>query len=202
MKAVIDYFWYSGQRKFRVLLLLSCLYFLWSRVEHWNLANSIQSGYQILVLDDQIYVKGQTKSFKNADKLHETQIRLAVDALLVRGPNGLNYQERFEQLYAGAALDKAQAIIDEDAASFSENKIDQVVRVSDLNLIRVDDASVRATVLGLLVRTGELSGQPVRIVLQFKLSLIMVNNPRMLENGLYPTIVKNFELEIKPLSEK
>ena len=156
----------------------------------------------IVLPDPTTMVIAQEKSFPEAKALHIAQAELAAQTLFNRGPKGLDSQTRAERLFGKAAHQKIEEIIEAQAPEFDAKNLHQKIEIASVNLVKLQDRSVRATVYGQLIRTGHFDGQPINEASDVKLSLLLVRNPSVLDNGRFPSVVTKFDIETQPISAR
>lgn len=169
-------------------------------VLYWRLAIAFESRLRfIAMLPDHTLVVSQEAGFKEAKSVHITQAQRAARLLLGRDPRGFDDKEELARICTRPAYDKAIDLLDQDAREFAEKSIYQKVVLRETSLSKLQDNSVQTEVKGELIRIGNMNGKPIVEGLAFELTMHFIENPSTFENGLYPTQVKAFDIQIQPV---
>jgi len=144
---------------------------------------------KVLVLDSAgTFTVTPEFGIEEAGKLQSYITDLAIWAFLNRGPNGLDNEELFKQIYAPPALDDARKIIEEETAEFAAKSIHQKAERRSIKIVQSSPDLVVVDADGQIVRDLGL-GQRVVEAYKFRISLTLIRNRNMKTNGRLPLAV-------------
>ncbi|WP_411845747.1 hypothetical protein AAFN60_19220 [Roseibacillus persicicus] len=165
----------------------------------WFLRAAIQEQMPIMVIDKNTAYIDFTQSFEEATDLHLVQAEMATQALLNRHAGGPDSLVVLQKLYGKDAYPKAQQLIREEKSEFAIKQIQQKSHILTNRVLQLRNDSVTAEVTGQLIRTGVFADEVFVELLEFTLNLNFVRNPKLRENGRYPSVVVDFELKTQPV---
>ncbi len=146
----------------------------------------------ILVDSANNVIVARAESFAEAWQLHEQQAKLATRTFLNRTPTDFDDPDLIQVLFLGDALTQARQQLAEEAPQREARQLHQKAEIGSIEQIETHDQLVRVHVTGQLVRTGVFHGQSFGETIPFKLSLTLLRNPNLIQNGRFPTAVKAF----------
>ena len=152
---------------------------------------------QYIVIDDQAYYMVKAVDFSSARQMHLDQAELATITLLNRNPQGFDSERRLKYLFDVPSYQKAVGMAEEDASAFKSKSLHQKVEMFETKIQKLTNRSVQVLVDGQLIRTGLFEGEVFNEVLRFQLRMTFVDNPSLVENGRFPTVVQEFTLNIE-----
>ncbi|MFA6714551.1 MAG: hypothetical protein WC082_06785 [Victivallales bacterium] len=125
-------------------------------------------------------------------QLYEYTARLAMDALWMRNPNGLDRPALFDEMYAGKARDKALDILKDDMTNFGARDVHQKVEILRIRVLEADSRKSFVEIEGQLLRSGLEDGRRESSVVKFDVTMSLSVNFDLGKNALYPFIVTDF----------
>jgi hypothetical protein len=125
-------------------------------------------------------------------RLYEYTARLATDALFMRNPNGLDRPVLFDEMYVGAARNKALDILKADLAAFGAGDIHQKVEILRIKVLEADSKKSFVEIEGQLLRSSLCDGKRESSVVKFDITMSLSVNFDLGKNALYPFIVSDF----------
>jgi hypothetical protein len=146
--------------------------------------------------------------FQESGQLHAYHVRLACLAMLQRNPNGFDLPELIDRVFIEPARSEVRALAKKQAAEFSKKQIHQKVEIREIATVATrridakdkktyDAVIIRAS--GSLIRTGTINNIEFREPAAFTIEFLFLKNPNLIENGLLPLVVRNFQYsETKP----
>lgn len=148
-------------------------------------------------------VIGPGVDFSDANKVHTTSAILATKALLDRNPAGFDTPELVENLYFSESLKQAEEEMKAALPDLKLKSIHQKAEISGVDVVSVRQAGkiqiYYVNVAGQVIRSGRVSGTPIREVDNFRIQFECWRNPRLTENGRYPLVVANYSyLQLEP----
>ncbi len=125
-------------------------------------------------------------------QLYEYTARLATDALWMRNPNGLDRPALFDEMYTGAARNKALDLLKSDLAAFGARDIHQKVEILRIKVLEADSKKSFVEIEGQLLRSSAQDGRRESSVVKFDVTMSLSVNFDLGKNALYPFIVSDF----------
>lgn len=154
---------------------------------------------RFILMDDQAYYVVKEVDFTGAREMHLDQAELAALTLLSRNPSGFDFERRLKYLFSVSCYQKAVEVKDSESPDFEGKSLHQKVEVFETKIQKMSSRSVQVLVQGQLIRTGIFEGEVFTEVLRFQLRMTFSDNPSLVENGRFPTVVTNFGLEMTAL---
>lgn len=156
----------------------------------------------VIVADENAYTVIKAEDLMSSESIHEDQAELAVQSIFNRSPTGLDSPKRAQKLFRVEAYEKLMTLVRDESPEFERKSIHQKVGISKIDLLRLKDSSIKVAVEGQLIRSGIFAGEPLTEVLDLKVKMLFLNNPSLLGNGGYPTLVRDFLFETTPIQTK
>ena len=125
-------------------------------------------------------------------RLYEYTARLAMDALWMRNPNGLDRGDLFDEMYSGAARNKALDMLKADMEMFSRKDMHQKVEILRIKVLEADSKKSFVEIEGQLLRFYSAAGKRESSVVKFHSTVSLNINFDLGKNALYPFIVSDF----------
>ena len=125
-------------------------------------------------------------------RLYEYTARLAMDALFMRNPNGLDRADLFDEMYSGDARNKALDMLKADMEKFGRQDIHQKVEILRIKVLEADSKKSFVEIDGQLLRFYSVGGKRESAVIKFGLTVSLNTNFDLGKNALYPFIVSDF----------
>lgn len=125
-------------------------------------------------------------------RLYEYTARLATDALWMRNPNGLDRPALFDEMYTGAARNKALDLLKSDLAAFGARDVHQKVEILRIKVLEADSRKSFVEIEGQLLRSSLSDGKRESSVVKFDVTMSLSVNFDLGKNALYPFIVSDF----------
>ena len=166
------------------------------------LSSGINRDPWVVVADEDALVVVKAEDLMSSESLHEAQAELAVQSIFNRSPTGLDSPKRAQKLFRVEAYQKLMTLVTDESPEFERKSVHQKVGISKIDLLRLKDNSIKVAVEGQLIRSGIFAGEPITEVLDLKVKMLFVNNPSLLGNGGYPTLVRDFLFETTPIPTK
>ncbi|MBK1884415.1 hypothetical protein JIN85_18505 [Luteolibacter pohnpeiensis] len=161
----------------------------------WRMAMAFETRPRFVVMDPSgTLIITREKGFEDASQIHVSQAELAVQTLLNRQPTGFDSEERLKRLFDTKSYAKALELEANESAEFVVKSIHQKAEIEDIKLQKLTGTAVESVVRGQLIRIGSFEDKPSIEVLHFELNMRFEHNPKLLENGRFPTVVRSFEL--------
>ena len=151
---------------------------------------------RVIVIDPaNTYYVSPLLSFAEANELHIQQTTYAATAFLGRNPIAFDQPELLKRMFLKAAYNKALEMQQREGPEFKAKDLHQKAEVAQISILQTRQDSVLTQVTGQLIRTGVFQEKAFTEAIPFKLSLKMVRNPDMTQNGRFPTAVSDFKYE-------
>lgn len=182
----LAWFWFG----FATLVLVG------AACDRYYLVQSFKQRERVVVIDpaNTFYVSPLLK-FQEAKDLHAQQSTLATLALLDRGPKGFNQEELLKQMFLKRAFEKASSHRLVEEPEFKAKQLHQKAEISKIEILNTREDFVLTQVTGQLIRAGIFQEKTFTESVPFKLSLKLQRNPNMIQNGRFPTAVRDFKYE-------
>lgn len=165
---------------------------------HVTQQRAFERKQRFIVVDDQAYYVVKEVGFAEAKTMHLDQAELASLALLNRNPAGFDSERRLKYLFSKPCFEEAVALAKQDASAFEEKSLHQKAELLETKIQKMSGRSVQVLVTGQLIRTGVFEREVFNEVLRFQLRMTFAANPSLVENGRFPTVVTDFDLQINP----
>ena len=182
----LAWFWFG----FAMLLLVGAAF------DRYSLVQSFKTRERVVVIDpaNTFYVSPLLK-FQEAKDLHAQQSTLAAMAFLERSPKGFDNEDLLKHLFLKHAFEKASSQRLAEEPEFKAKQLHQKAEINKTDILRTREDFVLTQVTGQLIRTGVFQDKAFAEALPFKLSLKLQRNPNMIQNGRFPTAVRDFKYE-------
>lgn len=125
-------------------------------------------------------------------RLYEYTARLAMDALFMRNPNGLDRADLFDEMYSGDARNKALDMLKSDMGKFGRQDMHQKVEILRIKVLEADSKKSFVEIEGQLLRFYSVCGKRESAVVKFGSTVSLNTNFDLGKNALYPFIVSDF----------
>ena len=125
-------------------------------------------------------------------RLYEYTARLAMDALFMRNPNGLDRADLFDEMYSGDARNKALDMLKADMEKFGRQDMHQKVEILRIKVLEADSKKSFVEIEGQLLRFYSVNGKRESSVIKFNSTVSLNTNFDLGKNALYPFIVSDF----------
>lgn len=125
-------------------------------------------------------------------RLYEYTARLAMDALFMRNPNGLDRADLFDEMYSGDARNKALDMLKSDMGKFGRQDMHQKVEILRIKVLEADSKKSFVEIEGQLLRFYSVCGKRESSVVKFGSTVSLNTNFDLGKNALYPFIVSDF----------
>lgn len=125
-------------------------------------------------------------------RLYEYTARLAMDALFMRNPNGLDRADLFDEMYSGDARNKALDMLKSDMGKFGRQDMHQKVEILRIKVLEADSKKSFVEIEGQLLRFYSVGGKRESSVVKFGSTVSLNTNFDLGKNALYPFIVSDF----------
>lgn len=153
---------------------------------------------KILLLDQSgTFHVSPSVAFEAANSLHDYMGRLAIKALIERGPKGAKNPVLLKQVFLPRSYKYAINIMNQEAKVFKERKITQTLENVNIKIWKGKNHAITEEALGEFKRTGDFHGQEFHEYFKFKIILYFGKNPDMRENTRLPLAVKTFSYRTK-----
>ena len=163
----------------------------------FKLTNAFETRSRFILMGSNAYYVVKEVDFAGAKEMHLEQADLATTSLLNRGPSGFDSERRLKYLFNAPSYKKAVRLAADEAIAFETKSLHQKAEVFETKIQKMSNRSVQVLVEGQLIRTGVFEGASFTEVLRFELRMTFVDNPALVDNGRFPTVVENFELQIE-----
>lgn len=122
-------------------------------------------------------------------RLYEYTAKIAIDALLMRNPNGLDRPELFEAMYIDAAKQTALDQLKLEAEQFQRYEIHQKAEIHKIMVVAADSKKSFVKITGQLVRSFVKEYAPGTYAVDFEATMGLTANYDLGQNALYPFVV-------------
>ncbi len=165
-------------------------------LDRYHLVNAFKQRERVVIIDPAgtFYVSPLFK-FEEANELHAQQSTLATIALLQRNPKDFDQAEILKQMFLKYAQEKAQALRSSEEPEFKAKQLHQKPEIARIDVLETRSDAVLTQVNGQLIRSGIFQEKAFTEALPFTLKLKLQRNPNMVENGRFPTAIKDFKYE-------
>lgn len=165
-------------------------------LDRYHLVNAFKQRERVVIIDPAgtFYVSPLLK-FDDANELHAQQSTLATVAFLQRNPKDFDNPELLKQMFLKSAHEKAQAQRSSEEAEFKAKQLHQKPEIARIDVLETRTDAVLTQVSGQIVRNGIFQDKAFTEAIAFSLKLKLQRNPNMVENGRFPTAVKDFNYE-------
>ncbi|MDA7907308.1 hypothetical protein N9062_00360, partial [Akkermansiaceae bacterium] len=165
----------------------------------FKLTSAFEARSRFILMGPNAYYVVKEVDFAGAKEMHLEQADLATTSLLNRGPSGFDSERRLKYLFNAPSYQKAVQLASDEAAAFEAKSLHQKAEVFETKIQKMSSRSVQVLVVGQLIRTGVFEGESFTEVLRFELRMTFADNPALVDNGRFPTVVENFELQTEAL---
>jgi len=184
------------ERLARFWFLIAVITLIAAAWERHRLINAMKREERVVILDPAgTYHISPVLQFQNAHELHAQQSTFATVALLGRNPLDFDQPELLNQLFLPEALVKAKSQRNRQAEEFKAKHLHQKPEIGRIDILETRVDSVLTQVTGQLIRNGIFEGKNFSEAIPFTLKFKMLRNPNLVENGRFPTAVKDFKYE-------
>ncbi len=168
-------------------------------VEPILIINTMKKEERVIALDSlgTVYVS-PLQDFANATELHESQIKLAVSALLDRNPAGPDNPELLKKLYLKDAYEEAENMVEREEQEFKGKGLHQKAEITGIEILGTRENFVLGRAVGQMIRSGTFNGASFTEALNFEMSFTLARNPDIRMNGRFPTAVYAFKFATTP----
>ena len=165
-------------------------------LDRYHLVNTFKQRERVVIIDPAgtFYVSPLLK-FEEANELHAQQSTLATIALLQRNPKDFDQPEMLRQMYLKSARAKAQTLRTAEDAEFKAKQVHQKPEIARIDVLETRADAVLTQVTGQLIRSGIFQEKAFTEAIPFTLKLKLQRNPNMVENGRFPTAIRDFKYE-------
>jgi hypothetical protein len=165
-------------------------------LDRYHLVNAFKQRERVVIIDPAgTFYVSPLLQFEEANELHAQQSTLATIALLQRNPKDFDQGEMLKQMFLKSAHEKAQALRSSEDAEFKAKQVHQKPEIARIDVLETRSDAVLTQVNGQLIRSGIFQNKAFTESLPFTLKLKLQRNPNMVENGRFPTAIKDFKYE-------
>ena len=164
--------------------------------DRYHLVSAFKQQERVVIIDpaSTFYVSPLLK-FDEAGELHAQQSTLATIALLQRNPKDFDQPEMLKQMFLKSAYEKALAQQFSEGPEFKAKQLHQKPEIARIDVLETRVDAVLTQVTGQLIRNGIFQDKAFTESIPFSLKLKLQRNPNMVENGRFPTAIKDFKYE-------
>ncbi len=182
----------TTQRKIR-LLIIAVLFYIPLSFLTPILMYQLRDNNRLIVIDGHnSYHITEYADNERLVRLYEYTARLAMDALLMRNPNGLDRADLFDEMYSGDARNKALDMLKADMEKFGRQDMHQKVEILRIKVLEADSKKSFVEIEGQLLRFYSVGGKRESSVVKFGSTVSLNTNFDLGKNALYPFIVSDF----------
>ena len=143
--------------------------------------------------------------FDEATDLDEDCGYQAARAAFARNPDGADRASELERWFLDdpnsggglSSLGKIRALISTEAKEFQSKQFHQKMNLTDpVQVVVVNDKTVKVTVAGQLIRTGIFQGRTHVETRKFSFQMTLVRNPNMMLNNRPPLAIWDFDYSL------
>jgi len=153
--------------------------------------------YVVMIDETDAVFRAPLVRFRAARGLHVQQARLATKAFLDRSPLGFDELDLLESIFLSTAFEKARTELASEAEERSAKQLHQKAEIESIEVLKTAEQELLVQVRGQLVRAGIFQNRPFAETLRFQLSLKMLRNPDLGQNGRLPLAVADYRYEIQ-----
>lgn len=140
-------------------------------------------------------------SFQEAEFVHRAQAQLATETIFNRGPDGLISKAPVPRLFGKSAQEYIREELKKEARSFANQDLNQTVQIKEIKILGAKDGAAVTGVIADVVRSGEFKGAPIREEYDLKVQYLWRQNPRMSENGMFPSVCVELSIKMQKKDE-
>jgi hypothetical protein len=176
--------------------IVAILILVGAGVDRFFLIKSLKEQEHVVIIDPAgtHYVSPLIK-FEEAKDLHAQQSTLATLAFLNRNPKGFDHPGLLKQMFLKNGHDKAQNQRLSEEPEFKSKQLHQKAEIARIDILKTREEDVLTQVTGQLIRHGIFQERAFTEAIPFKLSFKLQRNPNMVQNGRFPTAVRDFKYE-------
>jgi hypothetical protein len=165
-------------------------------LDRYHLVNAFKQRERVVIIDPAgTFYVSPLLQFEEANELHAQQSTLATIALLQRNPKDFDQGEMLKQMFLKSAHEKALVLRSSEDAEFKAKQVHQKPEIARIDVLETRSDAVLTQVNGQLIRSGIFQDKAFTESLPFTLKLKLQRNPNMVENGRFPTAIKDFKYE-------
>jgi len=177
---------------------LNVILVLASFVTFYFMAREFARTQRVISIQGSTVINSGAEDIMNAHDVHVLEAKQAAIALLNRGPNGWDLKQSLQRRFIGEAKQKAIALFETEAREFALKELHQKAEIKSIEVLQIRNPAILVSLKGQLVRTGWFPRdipltEPFSEPMDFMLKLKMRFNRKMMENGLFPLVVYDFE---------
>jgi len=173
---------------------LNVIVVLGSFVTFYFMSREFARTQRVISFHGSTIINSEAEDIMKAHDVHVSEAKQAAIALLNRGPNGWDLKQSLQRRFIGAAQQKAIALFEAEAREFEVKELHQKAEIESIEVLQIRNPAILVSLQGQLVRTGLFQrDMPFTEPMAFKLTLKMRVNRKMMENGLFPLVVYDFE---------
>lgn len=176
---------------FAVIVLIA------AALDRYHLVNAFKQRERVVIIDPaQTFYVSPLLKFEEASELHAQQSTLAAIAFLERNPKDFDHPDLLRQMFLKEAMGKARAHRSLEETEFKAKQLHQKAEIARIDVLETRADAVLTQVTGQLIRNGVFQEKAFTEALPFTLKLKLQRNPNMVENGRFPTAIKDFKYEL------
>jgi hypothetical protein len=165
-------------------------------LDRYHLVNAFKQRERVVIIDPaQTFYVSPLLKFEEANDLHAQQSTLAAIAFLERNPKDFDHLDLLRQMFLKGALEKARTQRFAEEPEFKAKQLHQKAEIARIDVLETRADAVLTQVTGQLIRNGVFQDKAFTEAIPFTLKLKLQRNPNMVENGRFPTAVKDFKYE-------
>jgi hypothetical protein len=165
-------------------------------LDRYHLVNAFKQRERVVIIDPaQTFYVSPLLKFEEANDLHAQQSTLAAIAFLERNPKDFDHLDLLRQMFLKGALEKARTQRSSEEPEFKAKQLHQKAEIARIDVLETRADAVLTQVTGQLIRNGVFQEKAFTEAIPFTLKLKLQRNPNMVENGRFPTAIKDFKYE-------
>jgi hypothetical protein len=165
-------------------------------LDRYHLVNAFKQRERVVIIDPaQTFYVSPLLKFEEANDLHAQQSTLAAIAFLERNPKDFDHLDLLRQMFLKGALEKARTQRFAEEPEFKAKQLHQKAEIARIDVLETRADAVLTQVTGQLIRNGVFQDKAFTEAIPFTLKLKLQRNPNMVENGRFPTAIKDFKYE-------
>jgi hypothetical protein len=165
-------------------------------LDRYHLVNAFKEREHVVIIDPaQTFYVSPLLKFEEANQLHAQQSTLATMAFLERNPKDFDHADLLRRIFLKQALEKAQSQRASEESEFKAKQLHQKAEIARIDVLETRADAILTQVTGQLIRNGIFQEKAFTEAIPFTLKLKLQRNPNMVENGRFPTAIKDFKYE-------
>lgn len=168
-----------------------------------RMVNALKAEEKIAVLTaDGTLMITAGKAYDRAQEFQKLCIEHSALSLLSRNPKGLDYETMFKSYFLAGAQKQALKDMGKDSALFKDKEIHQKIEIETIKIQAGKNGVLFGLVEGQLIINGKFGDSDFVYPEKFRLTLTLMKNKRVGQNGYAPYAVSSYKLVRKKSTDQ